>query len=69
MVCFYGVLLYVVCLQGSYTFLDQKFKDFSRTFQDPIFKIQGLRKTRARKHVQSKDMRGALVAERTCTWE
>ena len=40
-----------------------------RNFQDLILKIQGLRKTRAWQHVQSKDMRGALMAERTCTRE
>ena len=28
--------------QGSYTFSGQKFKDFSRTFQDPTLKFQGL---------------------------
>ena len=29
-------------LHGSYTFSSQKFKDFSRTFQDPTWKFQGL---------------------------
>ena len=29
-------------VQGSYTFSGQKFKDFSRTFQDPTLKFQGL---------------------------
>ena len=29
-------------LQGSYTFPGQKFKDFSRTFQDPTLKFHGL---------------------------
>ena len=52
----------VISSTGFVHFLDHKFKEFSRTFQDPIFKSQGLRKTRARKHVQSKDMRSALVA-------
>ena len=28
--------------QGSYTFSGQNFKDFSRTFQDPTWKFQGL---------------------------
>ena len=27
--------------QGSYTSSDIEFKDFSRTFKDPIFKFQG----------------------------
>ena len=29
-------------LQGSYPFSGQKVKDFSRTFQDPTLKFQGL---------------------------
>ena len=31
-----------VYMQGSYTFSGQRFKYFSRTFQDPTLKFQGL---------------------------
>ena len=49
--CFY------LLFQDSYTYLEQKLKNFSRTFQDPILKIQGLLKKRAWKHAQC-----------TCDW-
>ena len=52
---------------GFVHFLGQKFR---KDFPGPYLKIsQGIFKTRAWKHVQSKDMRGALEAERTCTRE